>query len=302
MSIIGVIILIFATPFVFASNDNANVNVSLLSDNDAQVVIAPYGAQLRLLQLEKRIDIQIDSANNIISKIESENSTFNTTQLKEIVLELEALKNEIPSSDLNESSDILAQNYVALKAKAINLSQEFKDIAQDAFGDKKLEQVREEIKAQVKMKQNEKNETIEDLKAKYNGEKLENFLGKLDIISNKTIDQVKSGEINLGEVRSQIMLSMQNMTKEQQKEFLDKLKETRIKYEIEAKEQKQNIIQNATVKMNEIESRIKTKIESDDFKNIIENKMNSLDDSQKENEVENEDSNSQTTENSKKES
>lgn len=218
--LLNLVLLLSLTTLVFAEDQ-------VVINNDAIVLADADGAQVRLLQLEERVDVQTQNAQGIIERIKSENPEFDVTRLEEIVLELDTLKLEISNFDLEQDASILAEKFVELKSRAIALSNEFKEMNQNALSEQVQEQLREQNKDNVQNRLAMKNEKIEQIKNRYNAKKTEQYMTKFGIEDPEFVEQVRTGEADMNQVKEKLKEKFNKMSQEKKNNLLEEMKNQR---------------------------------------------------------------------------
>lgn len=284
--LMSLFMIMLLMPLAFADNHTSveeevetevNVEASeVISEEEAEIITEVPGAQLRLAQLERRIDMHIEAANNIITRLEAENNTdVNVTKLEEIVQGFEALKIEIEEFDFEQEADVLAQNYVDIKAEAIRLTSEFRATLHEGLSDEEIEGMREAVKeAKEEYKEDvEIKARIQSYVHSYNAAKLNAQLQRIGEENPELVQRVQSGELNASEIRLMIRERIESLPENRkevvierfrQKERLDderreeKLLELRQRIEVRADERRDEL----RMRIEENEDRIKTRIEA----------------------------------------
>ncbi|MDA3854623.1 MAG: hypothetical protein PF569_00080 [Candidatus Woesearchaeota archaeon] len=205
--LLNLVLLMSMTSLVFAEDE-------VVISNDAIVLADSDGAQVRLLQLEARVETQNGNSMEIINRIKSENSEFDVTRLEEINSELESIREKISQMNLEEDATVLAAEYVELKQLAIKLSSEYREIAQGAFTDEVKEQIREEHRNNVQNQRLMQNQRLEEAKNNYNAKKTEQYMNKFGINNSEFVEQVRLGQADMNQVKEQLKQNFNNMDQE----------------------------------------------------------------------------------------
>lgn len=187
-AILVVMLLAFAG-MVFAENETVNQ-----TEEDLTVFNYIHGAEVRLLQLEKVILRNIEVGAEVVGEL-------NSTEAEDILVEMNALLDRIKELDLNQSSESLAEEYVAIKDEARTLSKEFRDLTR-GLSKERIEQARaygKDVEAMFKERINQKQKDFLNDKAR-DFAKNYGFLDRLDEVSkngNISVDKVKEvfGEV-----------------------------------------------------------------------------------------------------------
>jgi|GEM_PF-857288 len=229
-------------PAVMASSTQTNTlppNEETQFQEEVQIMNNSLGAQIRLLQLEKTIDIQIAIGNKVIAKAQELNK--NTTELEAIITEMQQLKTDVQQADPNSTEAV--QEFVDLKKEAINLTKEFRDKARALFTDEELQQLREEQK-QIREQKREEAQEIKQKIRKFNMLKLEKLKQQTGLNIQNIISQMKQGNITTEQAKEMIKEEVQQMSEEKRIHIYNKVKEEKIKERVRAKEEIKEIMSN----------------------------------------------------------
>ena len=101
---------------------------------ELKVMCEPYGAQVRMLQLQKQIQANLLKGEKILDLLESGNYTLNNTNLsnkidglEDILDKMEVLIEEIQDTNFtNKTQEQLAADFVDIKEEATDLTKEFR--------------------------------------------------------------------------------------------------------------------------------------------------------------------------------
>ena len=107
---------------------DASVNVS--TSMEVGLMHVPYGARVRLLELEYKIRARVLHAQAVVDVLKEKNSSVNITILEDTIKSLNTLAGEAHSAALSASINITrndsVQNFVRIKAEAHELLKLFR--------------------------------------------------------------------------------------------------------------------------------------------------------------------------------
>ncbi len=190
---------------------------------DEIILLTPNGAQIRLLQLEKRINAQILAANYILDEIYTKNvSNESILRLEEIVIEFENIVVLINNINLSQNSSILAQEYIFLKNMTIELTKEFREISSSFFNQSELNKYRIEVREKIQERVMIREERIEQIKTKYNKKFIEEKLLNLGF-QNETIQNILNRSFNRVQISNFINENFKNLSAEEKRDVLKNL-------------------------------------------------------------------------------
>ncbi|MFH1588976.1 MAG: hypothetical protein ABIB43_00215, partial [archaeon] len=108
----------------------------LESEDEAETEImrTPYGASVRLVQLERAIENNIAHGERIVDAILANDENADVDELNRILDDMRALVLEVQNLDLeNKTPQELAEEYVEIKSSARELAKEFRTQAREFF-------------------------------------------------------------------------------------------------------------------------------------------------------------------------
>ena len=225
--------------------DNSSVELNENTKLEVEHMNTPFGAQVRLLQLQKSVAANIVVGNEVINTIlakdnltENQSATLNS--LKSIVAELTALNLQIQSvntTNSNSSVDLVKQ-FVDFKNDANTLSKNFRDRARTLLAPGELAKIKETVQEKVK-----NSDEVKALKAQielqareYNSQMVEKYLIEIGTTNEDLVAKVKSGEISVQDAIKQLKNSFNNLSKDKKKEFVQQMKEDVAKNQVFQKE------------------------------------------------------------------
>lgn len=274
------LILVTLPQMILASENESQTNITMtqnnvtndvlidvngqitISYNETKALSTTVGAQMRMLQLQKRIDIQIESATTIIVTINELNSSFDTTRLEEITDELKALSEMISNYDFEANNATIVQDYVSMKQESISLSQEFKQITAQSLSDEQKAQLKANVQTQAQKRIKEQNKEIQQLKNKYMLQNAYSVANKLDLDVEAYQEAIKSGNMTYAQVRAEIVTAYNQLSDEDKKNLTAELKEERIKKQIEIREQRALLVKESKQNLKEFKQKNQAQIKT----------------------------------------
>ncbi len=199
--------------------------------------IYPYGAKVRLLQLEKSISRNILIGEAIVDYLD--NNSTDVSSLEDILLEMELLQEELQdlidgSDETNMTSSELAQQFVYIKKEAVTLSQQFRkevwSLVAPGFRDQLKRRVNDAVKQSVEQFQEQVQERIRT----YNADRLQEILDDLGIEGDDWVDKVLNGEMTVKEVLDELEIEYDGLSLQQQSQFRQKENEHRAERSVHA--------------------------------------------------------------------
>ncbi|MEM0360595.1 MAG: hypothetical protein QXK06_04650 [Candidatus Diapherotrites archaeon] len=189
------------------------------TSQEIQAINSGYGAQVRLLQLEKAVVRAIARGEAIVSFIKEKFPEKDTSGLEAILKEFEALKEEIKteyeSVKANGVDEDTVKTFVDLKKDARSLAKQFRDTVRELLkGNEKqglAQYLNEKLKETDNQEIEELNSKIRENAQKFNAERLEAFFAKLEQKAPELVAKVRNGEISLAEAKAQLREIMKGL-------------------------------------------------------------------------------------------
>ena len=220
----------------------------------------PYGAEIRLLQLEKVLTRNIMIGEKIIEiliELEIEN-----TELQLILTDMELLLEEIQTTD--PSSENSTEDFVDMKNESINLTKEFRTTLHGLLDKETIELLKEEMKDFYKEEMKSLREQIRNMIRNFNRDRLNSIYEITELVDENLLEQYEDGDATIEEVKEQLREYFDNLTKEERRELFAELKMNNIRRLIHAKaafkdasefahERKEERWNNRLIRINEIE-------------------------------------------------
>lgn len=294
LGIIAIVMFLVTIPSVAFAEDNSSINVieevnatvnstveDVVDETDMKIITTPEGAKVRLEQLKIAIESHIESANLIIDELEADNASVDYDRLNEITQEFEDLLSQIDELDLDQSADILASEFVSVKADAISLSQEFRLLVKDSVQEQKKAEIRERVqekKEEVKAKNEQK---LAQLRNQYNAKKIGGLAAQLGLNATELQAQVQAGELTLAQVRSQIQEKYNSLNESEKAQVRSQIAEEAQKAKVEAKQKLEQKRSEVEAKLEQKRVEIQERFEANVAKRLDRLNNSNLSDDQK---------------------
>lgn len=170
--------------------------------SEVRIMSYPFGAKVRMLQLERALTKNILMAEFIISNL---NGT-NTTELLSVLDEMKILKQEIQNISYDQNASALAEHFIDLKKDSTELSKDFKDKLYVLVSPEQLSELKQKL-ASLRENMTEINEEVRNMVHEYNEKRVDTIVNKTCAVRNQIASKIKSGEVNA----TGIMLGIRNM-------------------------------------------------------------------------------------------
>jgi len=216
------------------------VEIDAETQDEVEIMNYQFGAEVRLLQLEKSITKNILKGEEVVSVLKG--AEYNTTELEAILAELELLKEEVQSADPNSTDAV--QIFVDLKSDAIELTKDFRETSKDLLDEGTLEELRERIREMVCEQVQNLSQQIRNRIRQFNRNQLHRIYEALGETNSSLINEYQNGNATKEQVKQQISKKVNEMTKEKRYQIFSELKEGKIRERIQARMCVENVTQN----------------------------------------------------------
>lgn len=225
------VLLLSTSLMSLALADEADDTYDAETQEEIGIMQYKFGAEVRLLQLEKGLTRNIMIGAKIIEILqELEVYTFD---LELILTEMELLIEEV--RDANPNSEDVVEQFVDMKNESINLTREFRTTLHNLLDEEILETLREQMKEFYKEEMQNLREQIRNMIRNFNRDRLHSTYEIIGLIDEGLLDQYEDGEITIDEVKEQLREYFDNLTKEERRELFAELKMNNIRRIIHAK-------------------------------------------------------------------
>jgi hypothetical protein len=229
----GLFLFVAVGFFSSAVAQDTQINESTIQQTKAEISAMnhPTGSQIRLLQLEKSISRNIAIGSAIISHLEQTGK--NTTALDVLLVELIALKLEVLS--LNSSANNSVEFFVAIKHEAIELSKEFKEVANPLLNATDRILLAQKVKEITVVQQKNYAQELKNKIHLYNTQQLNLVLTSVGINNTHTAELltiIESGNATQADVRSRMRSIIHSLSPQERKNAWFYLKEAELKKNI----------------------------------------------------------------------
>ncbi|MBI4139813.1 hypothetical protein HY483_02515 [Candidatus Woesearchaeota archaeon] len=182
-----------------ASNEETSKAISIITETETKIMTTPFGAEVRLLQLEAKLEEHILKATRIIELAKTKNAS--TAELEALLEEAKALKEEVSLIEPTPE-DHKVQEFVDAKHDAIELVKDFREKAKTLLDAQDIAKIKTE-----KFESNTLKSVRESAKQKVREHNAEHLKKVLESSENGNVDatiieKVKNGELTASEART----------------------------------------------------------------------------------------------------
>ncbi len=216
------------------SNDNDDDNESQQNDNDdnetdddTNEMQTRHGAEMRLFQLQRRINFAILHMEAVIDVVKNKSNVTNAssiTELESIVAETKLLLDEAKNiSPVN--TDEAVQRFVEVKKDAITLIHKFRKIAKDLLGPEDKRALKEMFKQIEKDEFKELKEKIHEKRKMLNAERSREMLRHMGVTDEEFLRNIEGGKITAHEIRIKLRERFEDVDEDKRDEIKKELRE-----------------------------------------------------------------------------
>jgi hypothetical protein len=239
------------------SDDNSvsdDENTTIVDEEEAEFLSTGNGATMRLLMLQRQVELQRHGAEKIILKLEELNKSVDYDRLNEIVDELDAIVIEIEEMDMDQSKEELAETYVNLKSDATELSKEFKSIVGPSLTDAEKAALHRAINEKKKEIWENHKQRIHEHIRNWNKQKTKHLLETFGEDPEEILAKIESGELTAEDIKNHLKQVYRDIPQEEKEKIWNNLNE----------EEKKKVIQykkKASEYLDKLEDRVKNHAE-----------------------------------------
>lgn len=193
------------------------------TQEDIKIMTDVKGVEVRLTQLQERIEKNIAHGEEIIAEVSSEGK--DTAGLQSILEQLKSLKDKVAALETTGTVSEVTAQFVALKKEAITLTNKFKTEARKLVKADKVAALKERMKKKEAEKLADINAKVLEAKRKYNAEVFASIAASMGQILTETAARVQSGDITVKDAKAAIKKEFAKLPEQKKAQAKLKLKE-----------------------------------------------------------------------------
>ncbi len=216
------------------SSADSAADITVDDEEDVSIMGDSYGSQLRWLQLEKELVRKILKGEAIIQAIHNTDPDYNLSELERILDELKLLVEDV-NGVLDGQADVSPDYFLQIKKEAKTLLKRFKDEVHTfirGHDDLTVEDIKSQLKDEDSELLKQLEARVQDAREEYNAKRLGFLLGKLGITDPQLVAKVQSGELNVGQVRSEMVKKFKELKDEDKKVAAAKIREEKMERKV----------------------------------------------------------------------
>ncbi len=215
---------------------NLDVNITPIDERETKSMLSPYGAEVRLLQLEKSITRNILIGDLVIKVINTNHSDANTTEAENTLNAMEMLLEDIKSTPTEGDKNVLVQTFVEQKKEARTLTADFKNQTKSLITPQDRNELMRQISQIDRNQLANINNAIKGTVRNFNAQRMRDQFDLMGFNDNNLIGRIQNGDLNLGEARKEILNEFKDLNSMEKKRIASKMKNDSIKKIIENKQ------------------------------------------------------------------
>jgi len=205
-------------------------NIDNETVEETEIMNNSIGAEIRLLQLEKAITKNLLKGERAVEVLKA--LGHNTSELEAILDEMRLLLAEVQEADPEAHDSV--QIFVDLKSDARALTKQFRDKIRELLDDAKLNEIREQIREMTNDELENYSKRIRNRIRQLNRNQLHRLYGIIGETNETLAEEYENGNITVGQIKSQVCKTVNQMTKEKKNQIFSELKEYKIRRKINA--------------------------------------------------------------------
>ncbi len=178
---------------------------------EIRAMTTSYGAEVRLLQLEKSIERNILFGQDVIERAKEANESYDTSGLEALVEELGIIKDEIAAIDPEGNLTDVVTAFIDLKNDARDITAQFRDEARALFEPGEIDGMRAQIGRAVEGNLTALSNRIRNAVRVHNAEMVTERLHEMGLNGTQLAQRLMNGTAGRSEVASQIRAMLQGV-------------------------------------------------------------------------------------------
>jgi len=228
LSIILVLMMMISVSSLALADEEAGEDpeetIDSETEEETEIMNCSYGAEVRLLQLEKAITTNLLKGNMIVDVLVG--LDYNTTDLESILDELELALGQVQDADPEANNSV--EVFVGLKIDSKNLTKQFRDELKDLLSDVKYKEIKEQIRGDLSGELQNYTKKIRNLIKQFNRNQAHKLYGMIGEGNNSFVNQYMNGTMNLTQLKLQLHKMVNMKTQERKKEIFAQMKKVKI--------------------------------------------------------------------------
>ncbi|MFA6064835.1 MAG: hypothetical protein WC746_03255 [archaeon] len=228
------LVILAALPMAFAEDTNFVIDAN--TAQEIKVMTTPFGAEVRLLQLEKSVTKNVLIGAKVVEIIQKNHPDSNVSEAQNILNLMESLVSDIQNVTLSTDKNTQVAEFIAMKNEATTLSKQFREATAPALDSNDKKEIKDAVEGLDKTELKAINEEIKQAIRSNNAQTIEALLQKMGVTNPELIQKIADGNASAGQVKQALMNAYRDLNGEQKQIAGAKIKEGAIKRMIAEKE------------------------------------------------------------------
>ncbi len=208
-------------------NSSGNATIDNETEHEVEIMQGTRpGAQIRVLQLERSIEIKVLEAQAVLNYIQNKTSNY-TSNLQDIINKLQNLKNEAGNVSITNRTYAAGQ-FVSIKSQAAILVREFRGNASVYLNENDRKSLQAQFNQIERNSFQDTRKQIEDLQKELWREQIQKVLNRFGRNDSELLDRLNQSNITTEEIRSRLQEDFSNLSSQQRENAQIKLREDAI--------------------------------------------------------------------------
>jgi gas vesicle protein len=194
------------------------------TENEIEKMNYSFGAEIRLLQLEKAITKNLLKGEMAVSVLQG--LGYNTTDLEAILAEMQLVLEEVQATDPQANNSI--EVFIDLKNDSKNLTTQFRTTIRALLDGIKYKEIKEQIRNATSDELQNYSRRVRNLIKQFNVNQIYRLYGMIGNQTSNFANNYLNGTLNLTQVKLQLMKIINMKTKEKRNQIFSEMKKEKI--------------------------------------------------------------------------
>jgi len=207
------------------------------TEKEIEIMNNSFGAEIRLLQLEKAITKNLLKGEMAVDVLKG--LDYNTTDLEAILAEMKLVLEEVQAADpqANDSVEV----FVSLKSDAKNLTTQFREAIKELLDGVKYKEIKEQIRNATSDDLQNYSKWVRNRIKQFNRNQIYRLYGIIGEGNSSLVNEYMNGTCNLTQVKLQLNKMVNMKIKEKRYDIFSTLKKEKMKNQNNANSKAANI-------------------------------------------------------------
>ena len=245
IAIMLALMLLTIMPLALAEDTNVGTTIDVntidstitpIDEREARSMLAPFGAEVRMLQLEKSVTRNVLIGDIILQTINNNHEDANTIEAENTLNSMEMLLEEIKSTSTDQDKNELVQVFVELKKEARTLSATFKQQTKNLITSEDRKEIMTQIKEIDRNQLTNITNAIKEQAKNFNAKRIQEKFKSMGIDNEPLVERIRNGDANFLEVKNYALNNFKDFNEMEKKRIATNMKNDSIKRVVQGKE------------------------------------------------------------------